>query len=255
MIPEFLHLMRDSDVATLTLRRPPLNIMTLEMVAELVQAIEALHGGTDLRLLVIAAEGKAFSAGVDVADHAADRVERMIALVTRKFQLLLKLECPTLAVVQGAALGGGCELALACDLVLAAEEAVFGLPEISLGVWAPVAMVLLPRLVGLRRALALLLTGARVPATEAERLGLITAAVPGAQLGDEAASLISTLRDLSAPVLRSCKAAVREHLDQPLAEALEAVGQQYLGRLMALEDPHEGLAAFLEKRRPRWHQR
>lgn len=242
-------------VATLTLNRPPLNILNIAMMREMNEALEKLEDDADTKLLVIAAQGKAFSAGVDIKDHTPDKVEEMIELFHGIFRRLLSLEIPTLAVVQGACLGGGCELASFCDFVLASEEATFGQPEIKVGVFPPIAVVLFPYLMGQRKTFELLLTGEVVDAREAERIGLVTRVLPPEELGRAMEELVAKLVGLSGVVLRLTKRAIYEAAALPFGKAVEHIERLYLERLMSTEDAKEGLQAFLEKRKPIWHNR
>lgn len=246
---------KKNGVATLTLNRPPLNILNIAMMGEMNEALEELEGDVEAKLLVICARGKAFSAGVDIKDHTLDKVEEMIEVFHGIFRRLLSLEIPTLAVVQGACLGGGCELASFCDFVLASEEATFGQPEIKVGVFPPIAVVLFPHLIGQRRAFELLLTGEVVDAPEAEGIGLVTRVVPLEELERVTEELVAKLAGLSSVVLRLTKRAIYEAADLPLGKAMEHVERLYLERLMSTEDAKEGLQAFLEKRKPVWRNR
>lgn len=266
---EFIQWQIEDGVARLTLNRPPLNILHIAMMEEINSALAALTpsppnslspglerrsgGGEGLRprLLVIAAQGRAFSAGVDVADHTADRVEAMMRSFDRIFRQLHALNIPTIAAVQGPALGGGCELALACDLIVASEAASFAQPEIRLGVIAPYACIRLPQLIGPKRAAELLLTGETLSAAEAAQRGLVNRVVPAAEFPAAVEQLIGQLAGLSGAALALCKRAMG-FASQPFAQALAAVERLYLEDLMATADAHEGLAAFLEKRKPVW---
>jgi enoyl-CoA hydratase/carnithine racemase len=157
-------------------------------------------------------------------------------------------------VVGGAALGGGCELVLFCDMVIASERASFGQPEIQVGVFPPVAVVALPGIIGPKKALEMVLIGDRMRAAEAERLGLVNRVVPPEELRATADEFVGKLTKLSGVVLRLTKRALRVGGVGGFAEGLAAVEELYLGPLMATEDAHEGLAAFLEKRAPEWKQ-
>jgi cyclohexa-1,5-dienecarbonyl-CoA hydratase len=141
---------------------------------------------------------------------------------------------------------------LASDIVLAVEDATVGQPEVRLGVFPPVAAVLLPRLIGWQRALDLILSGRGVTAAEALRMGLVSQVFPREEFGARVDAYVDGLADLSGPVLRLSKATVRECLELPARKGLEIAEKRYLQTLMALEDPHEGLAAFVEKRKPVW---
>jgi len=138
-------------VATLTLERPPLNVLNIAMIGQLEAHLSELKS-SDAKVIVINAKGKAFCAGVDVDDHTADKVEAMIHTFHGAIRALWALPQPVLAVVAGAALGGGMELVLACDMVIASESAKFGQPEIKVGVFPPIAALLLPRMVGRQAA-------------------------------------------------------------------------------------------------------
>ena len=241
-------------VARLTLNSPPLNVLDIAMMREINTVLEGLDGDPSIKVLVFeAVEGsKAFSAGVDVSEHTADKVQEMIEVFHRIVRLLDKLEVPTLAVVDGAALGGGCELVLFCDMVIASEKASFGQPEIQVGVFAPVAVVAWPGIIGPKKAMELLLTGDRIRAEEAARLGLVNKVVPVDELAAATGSLLGKLTGLSGAILRLTKRAVRLGDAGSFAQGLDAVEELYLGPMMATEDAHEGLAAFMERRAPEW---
>ncbi len=246
---------RKGGVARLTLNHPPLNILTIAMMREINEALDELDGAAEVKVLVIDAQGKAFSAGVDVKDHTPDKVEEMIGVFHGIFRRLLALEIPTLAVVKGACLGGGCELATFCDLVLASPEATFGQPEIKVGVFPPIAVLLFPSLMGQKKAFELLLTGEIIEAREAERIGLINKVVPLEELEEAVARLTAQLAGLSGMVLRLTKRAILQGAGLPLEEALEKIERLYLKELVETEDAKEGLQAFLEKRKPLWRNR
>ena len=241
-------------VARLTLRRPPANILDLEMLKEFTEAVEAAAEDATLKVLVVAAEGKHFSAGVDVADHTPDRVGDMIPAFDRLCLRLLHLPCVTLAVVQGHALGGGCELVACCDVALMARGARIGQPEIQLAAIAPIAALRLPALVGPRWAARLLFTGETVEADQAAAIGLITEAVDGEALSSAVQTWIERFADLSTPAIRLAKRALRIG-QQGLDEGISEVEQLYLRDLMSTEDAQEGVRAFLEKRKPVWRHR
>jgi len=252
---KFLRLEVADGVARLILARPPLNILNIEMMEELNGALERVQALPEVRALVIAAEGKAFSAGVAVEDHLGDRVKPMLEAFHRIFHLLRALPCPTVAAVQGAALGGGSELATFCDFVIASETATFGQPEIKVGVFPPIAAIHYPSRVGLARTLQLLLTGEVIGAREAERIGLADRVVPAAQLATAVEEVLVKLSDKSRAVLALTRRAVLDAAGQPFETALRAAEALYHTELMATEDAHEGLKAFVEKRAPAWKHR
>ena len=245
----------DEEVARITLARPPLNILTIEMMEELNRALAQIAGRPGLKALVLAAEGKAFCAGVAVEDHLGDRVKPMLDAFHQIFRRLHALGCPTLAAVQGPALGGGAELATFCDLVIASEAATLGQPEIKVGVFPPIAALHYPNRVGEARTAQLLLSGEVLPAREAERIGLVDRVVPPEKLEEAVAAALARFTDKSAVVLNFTKRAVREARGRPFEEALAALEGLYQNDLMRTEDAEEGLRAFVEKRAPVWKNR
>jgi cyclohexa-1,5-dienecarbonyl-CoA hydratase len=195
---------------------------------------------------------RAFCAGVDIADHTPERVADMMHAFARAVRALLTAEVPVIAALNGAALGGGFEIALACDVVFARDGVAVGQPEIRLGVFPPVAAVLLPRLIGRQLALDLILSGRTLRAEEARALGLIAHLYSTDTFESEVGAYARALAAQSAPVLRLAKRAVTASAEAPLLDALQAADRLYLDELMALRDPHEGLRAFMEKRTPVW---
>jgi len=242
--------------ATITLNRPPLNILDIPTIAFLGEAMSELAADPDLQVLVVRGAGnRAFSAGVAVQDHTPDKVIAMLETLHGAIRRLRDLDAITVAAVQGHCLGGGMELALACDLLIAEDGARFGQPEIELGCFAPVAAALLPPRLGAGRTLDLLLTGRSLNSEEAERLGLITRRVPEGRLEATMAALVAGIIARSAPVTRLTKKAVRAGRDLPFDEALAETERIYKEELLPLEDLEEGVAAFVEKRKPTWRHR
>ena len=240
-----LRLGAEGNVRRIVLDRPPLNVLDIAMLRELDEAVARVGADPGAAVLVVTAEGKAFSAGVDVADHTEDRIEEMIRVFHGALARLLALELPTIAALNGAALGGGLEVALACDIALAREGAqrVGGLARRN-----PVTR----RLVGRARALELCLTGRVLTAEEARAIGLVQHVFPKDSFATDVAAYVASLASLSPAVLRLAKRAVVGGLDAPVGEALHGAERIYLDELMTLEDAREGLAAFLEKRPPEW---
>jgi cyclohexa-1,5-dienecarbonyl-CoA hydratase len=242
--------------ATLTLNRPPLNILDLEMLAQLNEAIAGLAQDPDLQVVILRGAGeRAFSAGVSVQDHTPDKVRAMLDGLHGAIRGLRDLPAVAVAAVHGHCLGGGMELALGCDLVLAADDARFGQPEIELGCYPPAAAALYPRLLGPSRTLELLLTGRTFSCEEAERLGLVTWRVETGSLDLGIARVLADLTAKSAAVTRLTKRAVRAGRDLGFDAALQETERLYLEDLCATADMEEGLAAFLAKRQPVWQHR
>jgi cyclohexa-1,5-dienecarbonyl-CoA hydratase len=255
MREEYQHLevnVGDDGVGRIVLDRPPVNILNIEMMEEIARALEHLAAAPRLKAAVISARGKAFSAGVDVADHTKDRVDEMIKLFHRLFYLMDEIRAPTIAAVGGAALGGGCELATYCDIVIAGEKAKFGQPEIAVGVFPPVAAVVFPRLVGEKKAIELLVTGETISAKEALEIGLINRVVAVEELDGAIEELTARLAGMSAAVIHLTKQAIRGAADLKQHDGIALVEKIYLEDLMSTMDAEEGLQAFLEKRAPVW---
>lgn len=239
-------------VATLTLNRAPLNVLNIEMMEEINTCLEGLMKEKSLKLLVVQAVGKAFSAGVDVGEHLGDLVHKMIEVFHKIFRLMDALKVPSIAVVNGSALGGGCELALYCDMVIATEKSKFGQPEIQVGVFPPIAALIFPRMVGRKKALELILSGDIISAQDALNLGLVNKIVPEASLVEEVNGFIEKFKKLSGIVLRLTKEAALAGLNDDMDQGLKTIEKIYLDRLMKTNDAIEGLKAFLDKRRPTW---
>ena len=239
-------------VAYLTLNRAPLNVLNIEMMEEINTYFEGLKKEKSLKLLVIQAMGKAFSAGVDVGEHLGDLVYKMIEVFHKIFRLMDALRVPSIAVVNGSALGGGCELALYCDMIIATERAKFGQPEIQVGVFPPIAALILPRMIGRKKALELILSGDVISAHEALNLGLVNKIVPETSLAQEVNSFIEKFTKLSGIILKLTKEAALAGLNDDMDKGLKAIEKIYLDKAMKTHDAIEGLKAFLEKRKPTW---
>jgi enoyl-CoA hydratase/carnithine racemase len=171
------------------------------------------------------------------------------------FENLAKTDKPSLAVVAGPALGAGCMLAAGCDMVLAAQSAKFGHPEIKAGVFNTVAVSLLPTIVGRKRACEMIFGGVTLSAADAERAGLVTRAVPDDKLDAEVAALVARFQEGSAPVLQAARRALAGAWGQGFAEGVRHAEDVYLNQLMATEDAEEGLRAAMAKRKPVWKDR
>ena len=239
-------------VAILTLSRSPLNVLNIEMMEEISTYFEELRKEKSLKLLVIQGVGKAFSAGVDVGEHLGDSANKMIEVFHKIFRLMDILKVPSIAAVNGAALGGGCELALYCDMVIAVEKAKFGQPEIQVGVIPPIAALIFPRMIGRKKAMELILSGDTVSAQEALALGLINKVVPETALQEEVSGWIEKFKKLSGIILKIAKEATLAGLNDDVEKGLKAIEKIYLEDMMKTHDATEGLKAFMEKRKPIW---
>jgi cyclohexa-1,5-dienecarbonyl-CoA hydratase len=244
-------------IARITFARPPLNIFNIAMMREIGAALNDCAGRRDLTAIVFdtAPGTKAFSAGVAVEEHVADTVFRMLDSFHAIFRVLNQISKPVVAVVDGPALGGGCELVAACDIVIASERARFGQPEIKLGVFPPVAAVLLPRIIGEKKAREMILLGEIVDADEALRLGLVNYVVPSGELSQQTEAVLTKLRELSSVSLQFTRSALDLGRNSDFESALTEIENLYLNELMKTEDATEGVQSFMEKRKPEWRNK
>ena len=239
-------------VARITLDRPKFNMMNIEMMDELNGLFEALLREDDLKCIVLYAEGKHFCTGVEVADHKPDKVGDMIATFNRIFELSEQIEVPIIASVQGYCLGGGMELAIACDVIVAAQSAQFGQPEIKVGFFPPYAAMRLPQLVGPARAIEICTTGKFYSAADAQQMGMVGYVSEDDRLGETTAEIVKEIQTNSPLIIRLNKQAVRRHLGMDFKTALAGVSDLFLNTLMKTEDTLEGIASYEEQRKPVW---
>jgi cyclohexa-1,5-dienecarbonyl-CoA hydratase len=242
-------------IGALVLDHPPLNILTRSVLADLrgrlaELATEAESG--ELRVVLFRAAGEHFSAGADVGEHLPPEFERMIPEFIDTVEAIADFPLPVVAAVRGRCLGGGFELVQAADLVVAADDAVFGQPEIVLGVSPPVACALLPGLLGPALAAELVLTGDPLPAERAHEAGLVARLVPEDRVEATARDLAARIARHSPAALRCTKKALRAGTASERRAALRASARIYVDELMATADAVEGLTAFLDKRTPEW---
>jgi cyclohexa-1,5-dienecarbonyl-CoA hydratase len=243
--------------ARITLAHPPLNILNIAMMREICAALEECVSRRELVAIIFdaAPNARAFSAGVAVEEHVEETIYQMLDSFHAIFRSLEHLAKPVIGVVDGAALGGGCELVAGCDIVIASERARFGQPEIKLGVFPPVACLLLPLIIGDKRARELILTGDLIDANMAARLGLVNHIVPSEQLQQKTQEILAKLRELSGAALETTRRALDLGRGRSLDAALAEIENMYLHELMKTEDANEGIRAFIEKRKPEWLNR
>jgi cyclohexa-1,5-dienecarbonyl-CoA hydratase len=223
------------------------------MIEALAEGLVALGGEPHLKLITIEGDGPDFSFGASIPEHAPGQIDAVLPEAHRLTMTLLDAPAPTAAVVRGRCLGGGFELALACDLIFAAENATFGLPEVTLGVFPPAAAALLPARVGAARATVAILSGAAVSAAEWVAAGLVTAAAPEPELSAAIGQWFDAhLNAKSASALRFAARAARASLKREVAALLPELERLYLDEAMRTHDAREGIAAFLERRPPNW---
>lgn len=237
---------------TITLSNGPLNVLTLAMMDGLEQVARQLAGDDKVRVVVFRASGKAFCAGADIEEQSQNPAAVMVNSIRRLCNKVFYLPQPTVCEVNGACLGGGMELMLCSDFVVASEKASFAVPEITLGIFPPVAVVLLPRRIGWAGAKDLLFLGRRIGAAEAKDLGLVVDVVPVDDVSAKTTELVEKLLSYSGTALRALKKALQESSGKPLPDAMAKVGEVYLDDIVPTGDHIEGFQAFLEKRPPKW---
>lgn len=239
-------------IARITLRNPPRNVIDIPMMEELARSLSEIGAREDVSVIVLTGDGKAFSAGVDVAAHTPHKVEEMLTKFDAVIRALVATKKVTIGAVDGHCLGGGAELALVCDIVFTTESAQWGFPEIKLACYPPVACTALAAIVGQKRAAELILTGRTIRGKEAADMGLANRALPENGLLAAVDECIGQLRKLSPAALALAKKASYAwdsmHFDKGLARA-ERI---YFDELMKTFDAHEGIRAFMEKRDPKW---
>jgi cyclohexa-1,5-dienecarbonyl-CoA hydratase len=251
-----IQLEQSEAVSTIVLNKPPLNILDHAMIEEILDALQVIASSATRIIVFRAAGEKAFCAGVSIQDHTPDKISTMIPRFHEIFRVLARTDKVTVAAVQGHCLGGGLELVSICDLVIAAERAQFGQPEIKLGQLPPVGIILLPHLMGYRKAMDLLLTGSIIGASKADALGLINSVVPADQLNQTLEKLLAELTAQSGTALALTKQLLHRIGALDFEKALQQSEEFFLDKVAATDDAKEGIFAFLEKRAPQWnHQR
>src|ERR1700674_4070800 len=252
---EFVKFRIEDSVARLTLNRPDHNLLNEAMLREIADGIVFAGERDDVKLIAIDSACKVFSGGVDIGEYTTQRVYQMLEAFHAAFAAMLEASKPVLCVVNGPAIGGGAELAAFGDLVIATPKARFAQPEITIGVFPPLASTILPFLVGPKIALELVLLGEPVTAERALDLGIINRLVPEAQLESTVNDLCARIAGHSGPVLTMAKKAILGGMGLSLRDGLRNSMNIFLNELYRLEDSQEGLRALVEKRKPEWKNR
>lgn len=250
----FINYKKEGRSAEIKINKPPYNVLDIRTMDEINIALDDVKKSQqDLNVLLITAEGdKAFSAGVDVADHTSDKMERMLESFHGIFRRLDSLDIVTIAGVKGSALGGGCELAIGCDLIVCADNAKFGQPEIKLAVFPPIAITYLSQIVGTKKAFEIILLGENISAEEAKIYGLVNQIFPLQEFDVKLKDYIKKFEIMSGSALKVTKKTFKKSLKFNFEEILSQAERDYLKELMVLEDANEGINSFLEKRKPVW---
>lgn len=251
---KFIAVSSEGRKTEIKINKPPYNVLDIAMMEEINGAlVEVKKNEKDYNVLVITSEGeKAFSAGVDVADHTAEKMDLMLDLFHGIFRRLETLELITIAGVKGAALGGGCELAIGCDLIAAADNAKFGQPEIKLAVFPPIAITYLASIVGVKRAMEIVVLGENVSAQDAKTMGLVNQVFPLVSFDADFTGYLKKFEAMSGSALKTTKKAFKKAVSFDFERTLETAEILYVKELMKLEDANEGINSFLEKRKAVW---
>lgn len=241
---------------SITWERPPLNVFDLALLGELDQALTACNQDATADVVVFQGAGpRAFSAGVDIRDHTREKVPEMLETVHAVIRKMLALPQVTIAAVRGLCLGGGCEIASSCDLIIADEESTFATPEILVGCYPPVALARFEQLIGYHRAAEMILTGRRFSAREAQSLNLVNRVAAVDLFDSGLREMVNELTTKSGAVLRLTLKGLRERSLEDFDRALKRSEEIYCRELLRTEDVEEGVSAFLQKRAPNWQHR
>ena len=245
-------------VGVITLNRPQaLNALCAALIDELAQALDDLEADDSIGCIVLTGSEKAFAAGADIREMQEKTFMQVYLedFITKGWERLAQTRKPVIAAVAGYALGGGCEIAMMCDMIIAADTAKFGQPEITLGtIPGSGGTQRLTRSVGKAKAMDLCLTGRLMDAAEAERAGLVARVVPAAQLLDEALNAAAKIASLSLPAVMLAKEAVNRAYETTLSEGIKFERRMFHASF-AMDDRKEGMAAFVDKRKPAWKNR
>lgn len=252
---QFIKFRAENGVARITLSRPEHNLLNEAMLREIADGVTFAGERDDIKLIVLDSGCKVFCGGIDVGEYTSQRVFQMLDAFHAAFSGMLETGKPVLCVVNGPAIGGGAELAAFGDLVIATPKARFAQPEITIGMFPPLASTILPFLVGPKTALELVLTGEAVTAERALELGLVNRLVPEAQLEKTVEDTIARITGHSGPILTMAKKAILGGMGMSLRDGLKHSMNIFLNELYRLEDSQEGIRALVEKRKPSWKNR
>jgi enoyl-CoA hydratase/carnithine racemase len=249
---DFIELKVGDKVADLTLNRPPANLLHIPMMEEINDAMLSLRRYGSLQVLVVRGGKDDFSLGLDLEEHVPGRVRRLLQVFMRMFETIRMMNLISVAAVEGRAHGAGFELALGCNLIVAADSADFALPQLRDGLIPPLATAVLPRIAPRRKAMEWILTGNTIPVKRLEHDGVINRVVPASSFEQDLRSFVGQLTDKSGPVLQLAKRAQFEAYYSAFPDALASIQTLYIQELMNLQDAKEGPKAARENREPVW---
>lgn len=249
-----IKLKKDTFTATITLSKPPLNILDTDDLNYLNKILQSLNSQKGLKLIIIESNQKIFSAGVNISEHSKEKFPTMLEAFHKVICTMADLDVPILCLVKSKCIGGGFELALFCDMIVASDKASFSNPEIKLGCFPPVSLIMLPQLIGEKKALELILTGKELSAHEAENLNLVNHVFEENVFDQKVQELINSIISNSSSIIKITLKAYKKVNDSGLKDKLGIIEKIYFDELMNLKDSQEGLASFLEKRLPVWKE-
>ncbi len=245
----------ENSVARLTLDNKPYNLLTVAMMREIAIVLESLTGRGDVKCVVMDSAQPVFSSGISREDSKAERIFQTLDAFNSVFQAIVNCSKPLIVAVDGQAIGTGCELVAFGDLIIATPRAQFAQPEVRLGVFPPFASVMLPAVVGPKRAYEMILTGQPMSGVEARERGFVNRLVPENELQSSIEEVVARIVQFSGPVLEMTKMVIASSQGLPLEKALKRSQDVYLNQLMLLEDAQEGVRAVFENRRPVWRNK
>ncbi len=244
---------KNDGIARITINRPPLNILNIKTTREITEAYRDAENTQDISIITLKGAGnKAFAAGVDVKDHLPEVMHDMLNAFEKLMLTMVNGKKPSLAIVDGVCSGGGFELVLCCDMIIATDKATFSLPEITLSLYPGFAIAMLPRKIPRNIAFEMITSGDSISVDVAHRIGLVNKLVPQEHLEDEAEKFLARFRKKSARVLELSRYALLRAYDMEFEKGLKTVDDIYVGLVMQTEDANEGLKSFMEKRKPIW---
>lgn len=242
-------------IGRLVLDNPPVNVLTIPVMEAAVEGLRGLEADSGVKAISVEAAGdRAFSAGVDVADHTPDKMRYMLDIFDQLCMGLHRSSKPTVALVRRMALGGGCEVVAACDMALASDQATFGQPEIKVGVFPILGVALFPDMLGPKAAMELLLSGDTYSAADALRMGLVSRVVADDEFEEKSQRYLGKLAKNSGVVMSLTKKAILAGLGKSAEESMHAADAIYVDELMVTHDANEGLRSFIERRPAEWKE-
>ena len=247
-----IKLIKTDLIAKIILSKPTLNILDIEDLENFSEILDNLKKEKNINVITIESDQKVFSAGVNISDHSKETINEMLKTFHKVFFKMMKLEIPTISLVKSDCIGGGCELALFCDFVLATENTYFSQPEIKFGCYPPVSLAYFPYIAGNKKSLELILIGNKISAEQALSSGFINHVFPEQKFDTEAKKFIDLIVKNSTSVTKTVLRTFKKLHYKELKEKMKITEKVYLEELMQLEDSKEGIKSFLEKRPPVW---